>query len=445
MENNDISTILEKYSKYLSHIRNFSKTTITDYTNSLKMFFKFIKDYKDIEQIDLNTLINISSSDIYSFLIYLNMYRNNQARSRQKKLSAIKCFYNWLFNCNYEKCKNLENPAESIVIHLEKYKEAKCLTLKEAKKITNIFNLENDKMYIRDNTIISIFLNCGLRVSELVSLNISSINLKNKSILVFGKERIERNVPLNKNVENNLLRYLETEPIIKEHRLDKEYPLFINKNYKRISVESIERICRNAFNLAGLENKGYTVHSLRHTCATLLYLYSKADIVAIKEVLGHTCIEATQLYIHTDKKKIKNSFLSNPIGTIKIKRRKEENNMEYYYNEINKKDEKDFDTDTIRENQLTALDGEYDLLLQALEYYIETHKRVYSNIDSYNPLGKKLRLDLLQNLYNKILRQYNESVKRNPVIHIENAKYDLYDRIDRRTYYKTKKYYKNRK
>ena len=201
MENNDISTILEKYSKYLSHIRNFSKTTITDYTNSLKMFFKFIKDYKDIE-----------------------------ARSRQKKLYAIKCFYNWLFNCNYEKCKNLENPAESIVIHLEKYKEAKCLTLKEAKKITNIFNLENDKMYIRDNTIITIFLNCGLRVSELVSLNISSINLKNKSILVFGKERIERNVPLNKNVENNLLRYLETEPIIKEHRLDKEYPLFINKS-----------------------------------------------------------------------------------------------------------------------------------------------------------------------------------------------------------------------
>lgn len=119
--------------------------------------------------------------------------------------------------------------------------------------------------------------------------------------------------------------------------------------------------------------------------------------------------------------------------------------MEYYYNEINKKDEKDFDTDTIRENQLTALDGEYDLLLQALEYYIETHKRVYSNIDSYNPLGKKLRLDLLQNLYDKILKQYNESVKRNPVIHIENAKYDLYDRIDRRTYYKTKKYYKNRK
>ena len=444
MGENDISTILEKYNQYLSHIRNFSKTTITSYTKSLKIFLKFIKDYKDIEQIDLDTLINISSSDIYSFLIYLNMYRNNQARSRRRKLSAIKCFYNWLFNCNYENCKNLENPTENIIINLEKYKEAKYLTLKEAMKITNIFNLKNDPMYIRDNTIISIFLNCGLRISELASLNISSINFKNKTIFVFGKGNVERNVPFNRNVENNLLKYLETKPI-KEYMLDKEYPLFINKNYKRISVESIERICKNAFNLAGLENKGYTVHSLRHTCATLLYLYSKADIVAIKEVLGHTCIEATQLYIHPDKKKIKNSFLSNPIGTIKIKRRKEENNMEYYYNEINKKDEKDFDTDTIRENQLTALDGEYDLLLQALEYFFETHKRVYSNIDSYNPLGKKLRLDLLQNLYDKILRQYNESVKRNPVIHIENAKYDLYDRIDRRTYHKTKKYYKNRK
>lgn len=119
--------------------------------------------------------------------------------------------------------------------------------------------------------------------------------------------------------------------------------------------------------------------------------------------------------------------------------------MEYYYNEINRKDEKDFDTDTIRENYLKLIDGEYDLLLESLQYYIETHKRVYSNIDSYDSLGKKLRLDLLQNLYDKILRNYNESVKRNPVIHIENAKYDLYNKIDKRTFYKTKKYYKTKK
>lgn len=231
MGENDISTILEKYNQYLSHIRNFSKTTITSYTKSLKIFLKFIKDYKDIEQIDLDTLINISSSDIYSFLIYLNMYRNNQARSRRRKLSAIKCFYNWLYNCNYENCKNLENPTENILINLEKYKEAKCLTLKEAMKITNIFNLKNDPMYIRDNTIISIFLNCGLRISELASLNISSINFKNKTIFVFGKGNVERNVPFNRNVENNLLRYLETEPI-KEHISDNDYPLFLIKIIK---------------------------------------------------------------------------------------------------------------------------------------------------------------------------------------------------------------------
>lgn len=245
-------------------------------------------------------------------------------------------------------------------------------------------------------------------------------------------------------MENNLLKYLETEPI-KEHILDENYPLFINRNHKKISIDSIENICKNAFRLAGLENRGYTVHSLRHTCANLLYLYSKADIVAIQDILGHTSIEATQLYIHPDKKKIKDSFLSNPIGKIKIRRIKEENNMENYYNEINRQDKKDFDTDTIRENQLILLDGEYDLLLIALEYYIETHKRVYSNIDSYDPLGKKARLDLLQNLYDKLLKNYNESVKKNPIIHIENSKYDLYDKIDRRIYYKTKRYYKNKK
>lgn len=443
MEENNISTILEKYSNYLSYVRNFSNRTITSYINNLKIFLNFIKKYKNIEQINLDILINISSSDIYSFLIYLNMYRNNSPKSRQKKLSSVKCFYNWLYNCNYSIYEKLENPAKNIIVHLEKYKEAKCLTLREAKKLTNIFTLENSKTYIRDNTIISIFLNCGLRISELVSLNISNIDFKNKSILVFGKGNKERTVPFNKNVENNLLKYLETEPI-KEYILDKEYPLFINKNYRRISIDSVENICKNAYKLAGLQDRGYTAHSLRHTCANLLYLYSKADIVAIQDVLGHTSIEATQLYIHPDKKKIKDSFLSNPIGKIKIKKGKEENNMENYYNEINKKDKKDFDTDTIRENQLTLLDGEYDLLLIALEHYIETHERIYSNIDSYDPLGKKARLDLLQNLYNKLLRNYNESVKRNPVIHIENAKYDLYNKIDRRTYYKTKKYYKNK-
>lgn len=444
MKEDDISIILENYNKYLVYIRNFSNKTIISYINNLKMFLKFIKKYKNIEQINLDILININSSDIYSFLIYLNIYRNNLAKSRQKKLSAVKCFYNWLFNCNYEICKNLKNPTQNIVINLERYKEAKYLTLKESKKLTNIFSVKNNKMYIRDNTIISIFLNCGLRISELASLNISSIDFKNKFILVFGKGGIERNVPFNKNVESNLLRHLETKPI-KEHILDKDYPLFINRNYKRISIVTIKNVCKNAFRLANLENRGYTVHTLRHTFANLLYLYSKADIVTIQELLGHTCIEATQLYIHPNKDKIKNTFLSNPIGKIKIKRRKEEKNMEYYYNEINRKDEKDFDTDTIRENYLKLIDGEYDLLLESLQHYIETHKRVYSNIDSYDSLGKKLRLDLLQNLYDKILRNYNESVKRNPVIHIENAKYDLYNKIDRRIFYKTKKYYKNKK
>lgn len=190
---------------------------------------------------------------------------------------------------------------------------------------------------------------------------------------------------------------------------------------------------------------GYSVHTLRHTFANLLYLNSKADIIAIQEVLGHTSIEATQLYLHPDKNKIKSSFFSNPLAEVKIKRREGEDDMEYYYNEINKKDKKDFDTDTIRENNLILIDGEYDLLLNALEFYIQMHKQIYSNIDTYDPLGKKMRLDLLQDLYNKILRQYNESIIKNPVVHIENAKYDLYNRIDRRTYLKTKKYYKNRK
>lgn len=141
MIRNDISTILEKYNEYLLHIRNFSNKTIISYMNNLKMFLMFIQNYKHINQINLDELINVKESDIYSFLIYLNMYRNNLARSRQKKITVLKCFYEWLFACNYERCKNIKNPTENISITLEQYKEAKCLTLREVKKITNIFTL----------------------------------------------------------------------------------------------------------------------------------------------------------------------------------------------------------------------------------------------------------------------------------------------------------------
>lgn len=443
MKEKSIFKILDDYNKYLSHVKNFSNRTIVNYIGTLKLFLNFIKKYKNVEQIDINILLNINSSDIYTFLIYLNIYRKNSAKSRQKKLSTIKCFYKWLLNCN---CKIVKNPAENISIIQAHYKEAKCLTLREAKKITNIFTIKNNEMYIRDNTIISIFLNCGLRISEMVSLNISNVDLENKTFLVLGKGNIERIVPFNKNVENNILEYLRTKPI-RYNLLDGECPLFITKNYKRVSTKLVATICKKAFSLAGLEGRGYTTHSLRHTAATLIYLYGNSDIRVIQEILGHGSIEATQLYVHPDKKRIKKSFLSNPLGKVRIKekRKGENNSMENYNNNVNEKYPKDFNTDTIRENNLKLIDVEYDLILKALYVYIKIHKMVYSNINTYDPLGEKLRLDLLQDLYNKISNQYDKSVRENPIIHIENAKYDLYNRIDKRVYYKTKKYYKNKK
>lgn len=242
-------------------------------------------------------------------MICLNYYQNNGPNTRRRILSAIKTFYKWLFLKYKHLLRDRQNPTLKIpnietIQRLPKY-----IQLDKAKSLENIFNKDNSRNPIRNNTIIILFLNCGLRISELININIEDINFDKKELIVMGKGNKERIVFLNKTSMAALEKYLNT--------LDtNKGALFTNLKGKRLCNNSIENICQKAFKLAGLEEYNYTTHTLRHTAATYMYKSTK-DILLVKEFLGHSSIMSTEIYTHVINDSVKNAVNKNPLSNYK--------------------------------------------------------------------------------------------------------------------------------
>jgi site-specific recombinase XerD len=310
--------VLKEFLSYLLVIRGYSINTIKSYESDLLNFFSFIKEYLEIaisiKDFNVFILSMVTEKDILAFLVYLNYSKDNTVVTRKRKVSAIRSFYKWLFN-TYDIGANIENPSKDIPYMQSVKKIPKNLSLKEAKKIINIFNITNSQMPKRNNTIIAILLNCGLRISEISNLNISNINFKEKYFRIIGKGNKERIVYYNTYVEKQLKDYLNKRKIINLNE-----PVFINHSSNRLGIDGIENVCKKAFQLAGLEENGYTAHSLRHTMATLLYKYSNTDILVIKEILGHASICSTQIYTHIYNKEIQEAYNKNPLNNFELKK-----------------------------------------------------------------------------------------------------------------------------
>lgn len=309
--------ILNEFLDYLSNIRNYSDNTIKSYCKDLLCFFNFLKIYYNINtnviDFDRSILLRISKKDVIAFLVYLNYDKDNTAITRQRKLSSIRLFYKWLISHSPD--GNLrENPTKDIPSIKQIIRRPKYLTLEQSKKIINIFTIENSIYPIRNNTILTLFLNCGLRISELKNLNINDINFTNRYIRVIGKGKKERRIFINDGTLKQLQKYF----CIRNKKvttIDINAPLFLNHQNKRLGIEGISDICKKAFKLAGFEEYNYTAHTLRHTSATILYKYVKPDILILKEYLGHNSIKATEIYLHTDDN-IKNAINKNPLANV---------------------------------------------------------------------------------------------------------------------------------
>ncbi len=310
-------SILNNFLNYLQGFRNYTDDTIKAYNSDLLQFFYFIKEYNkipvEIKEFNIFILANVKQADIIAFLVYLNYVRDNNPSSRNRKLSAIRGFYKWLLYTNPTIQK--ENPTKEILNSGKIFRLPKYLNLEQAKTIQSIFTLENSKFSARNNAIISLFLNTGTRASELINIDIQDINFKNNSIIVCGKGNKERVVFFTNSCKEKLLKYLNTRFKDKE-LIDINEPLFLSRYNKRLGIDGIEDVCAKAYELMGLKDKGYTTHTLRHTTATLIYIYVAQDILLLKKVLGHQSISSTEIYTHVYDKQVKEAFNKNPLSNI---------------------------------------------------------------------------------------------------------------------------------
>jgi len=247
--------------------------------------------------------------DLYAFVSYLGKNRANGNYAKARKIAAIKSLFKYLTT----KAKVISiDPT----IDLESPKLGKrnpvFLTLDESKTLLDA-TTSRDKHSIRDHSIITLFLNCGMRLSELCSINISSI--KSDTLSIIGKGNKERTIYLNKASLKAIYKYLPIRNADNEkiHPEDKD-ALFISGKYGRINKRTVERIVKKHIGNAGLNKDKYTPHKLRHTSATLMYKYGNVDIRSLQEILGHENISTTQIYTHVDSDKLRNAVKSNPLS-----------------------------------------------------------------------------------------------------------------------------------
>lgn len=309
--------VIKGYLSYLSSIKGASKQTVNAYASDLVLFFRFLKiyynkvdeetDFQEISVLDIDTAFinDINLSDIYSFLSYLENERNNVGTTRARKVACLKSFFKYAYKkakiIDYDLGAELESP--KIPKKMPIY-----LNLEESKKLLNSVNSRN---YDRDRCIIALFLNTGMRLSELCGINISSI--KGDTLIVTGKGNKERFVYLNDTSLKYIRRYLDKRNK-KAHLIepDSKDALFISEQKKRISKRAVEDVIKNAIRNAGLSDD-YSVHKLRHTAATLLYR-AGADIRSLQTILGHESIATTQIYTHLEEDQLRQAVKLNPLN-----------------------------------------------------------------------------------------------------------------------------------
>ena len=315
---------LNSFLDYTATILNKSQNTVKEYNYDLNTFLKYIlyhfkmTNEKDLKQISirnmsLETVSKITLDDIHSFLFYLTNTYNSKAATRARKVSSIRVFFNYL--CN--KAGLIEkNPAQN----LETPKLDKCipkyLTLDDSKKLLEAVNDMDDRNKERDYAIITLFLNCGMRLSELVGINIKDINFNDQKLNVIGKGNKERTIYLNSACMNAVNKYLAVRPH-DNVKYDSKDALFLSERRERISNRTVQYIVKQELKRAGLDTNKYSVHKLRHTAATLMYKYGNVDIRALQELLGHESISTTEIYTHVDNSQIRNAVESNPLANIK--------------------------------------------------------------------------------------------------------------------------------
>lgn len=315
----EIPIILEDYLNYMETIKGTSPNTIKEYFFDLRTFLKFLKiryklvsdeaDFKDIyiEDIDINFIKRVNIQDLHSYISYVDKKRNNGNLTKSRKVASLRSFFNYL----HSKVNLLDiNPALQLESPKTNSRLPVYLSLEQSHNLLDeALANKNEEYAKRDYAIIMIFLNCGLRLSELTSIDIDKIR-DDDTLTVIGKGNKERTIFLNKACIEAINDYLKIRP---KNPKDKK-ALFISKQKNRLSNRGIQHMIDKYLDRIGLDTSVYSTHKLRHTAATLMYKYGNVDIRALQEILGHESVATTQIYTHIDDERLRDAVKSNPLS-----------------------------------------------------------------------------------------------------------------------------------
>lgn len=316
----DCPQVLKDYLFYMLTIRGRSAKTVEAYHMDLRTFLRYIKSTKTgvapslefskitIDDITPDLIRQITLSDVYGFLSYAMSERYNSAKTRSRKISCIRSFFKYLQN---KAGLIQENPVKDLEMPSAKKSLPKYLTLEES---IDLISHVDTKYSERDYCIITLFLNCGMRLSELVGINIS--DMRGNTIKILGKGNKERIVYLNDACMHAIDRYLKVREI--PLKVSEKNTLFLSRRGTRLTPRRVQQIVGDCLSLAGLSGKGYSPHKLRHTAATLMYQHGGVDIRVLKEVLGHANLATTEIYTHVSDKQIEKAANSSPLSKIII-------------------------------------------------------------------------------------------------------------------------------
>lgn len=315
--------VLDNYCNYMLAVLGRSELTVKEYRYDLIAFFRFYKrdhglagkdvefDEIDISDIDEALLDKITTDDLLVFLIWLSRERNLSNASRARRIATLKSFFKF---CHSKRHIIKSNPAYDLETPKIGKRNPKYLTLEQSTELLEQAYNSPKESSERDYCIVTLFLNCGMRLSELRGIDIDDIH--DGILTVVGKGNKERTIYLNQACLDAIDEWMAKRATLKikpEHKK----ALFVSKRGTRISDDMIQIVIKDLMMQAGIDTKVYSVHKLRHTAATLMYKYGKVDIRNLQMILGHQSVSTTQIYTHVDDEQLRKAVESNPLSSFK--------------------------------------------------------------------------------------------------------------------------------
>lgn len=322
---NEAPPVLRDFLSYHETIKGHSRATVDEYFLDLRNFFRYLKierglvprsaelDEISIKDVDLDLIASVTLNDVYDYMAFLarDKVKNERSRepeyglmasSRARKIATIRSFYKYLT----VKTKQLEvNPVEGLDTPKTTKSLPRYLSLDESKRLLDAVDGVNSE---RDYCIICLFLNCGLRISEIVGLNVGDV--REDSLRILGKGNKERIVYLNEACQAAIEAY---KPVRSQMAGSSVSAFFVSNRRKRMSRETVHAMVKKTLLKAGLDPDKYSSHKLRHTAATLM-LQNGVDVRTLQEVLGHEHLNTTQIYTHVDNSELRLAAQANPLA-----------------------------------------------------------------------------------------------------------------------------------